>query len=263
LIGGAQEPTIGAPPPAIAMPAHHRAHGPLARLASRTYRNAYLLAVLLLVIFVRPFVAGTELGTQLGSLLLDLLLYASLLTGALAAAEHPRHAVGVWALAGLSVSLRLHWRASGEDGVLTAFLASAAVLHGAVAVMLLRSLFRRRSGIDADTLQGAVAVYLLLGVTWTFAFALLEHTVPGSFALPAAEGDPAEQFERLIGFSFTTLTTLGYGNVHPATPQADALATAEAITGVFYVGVLVARLIGIQIAEHSAPPGPGGREESA
>jgi len=219
-------------------------HGPFGRLTSLSYRYGYLLAALGLVIFVRPFLTSSELGP----LSLDLFLYASLLTGALAGATRPRQALLTWALVGLAVALRVVWRASDATWALVAFLAVAALVHAIVAFLLLRTLFRRRSGIDADTLQGAVAVYLLIGVTWTFAFALLE---PGSFQLADNPASMQDQFSRLIGFSFTTLTTLGYGNVHPVTPRADALATAEAICGVFYVGVLVARLIGIQIAEHS------------
>ena len=219
-------------------------HGPFGRLTSLSYRYGYLLAALGLVIFVRPFLTSSELGP----LSLDIFLYASLLTGALAGATRPRQAVLTWALVGLAVALRVVWRSSDATWALVAFLAVAALVHAIVAFLLLRTLFRRRSGIDADTLQGAVAVYLLIGVTWTFAFALLE---PGSFQLADNPASMQDQFSRLIGFSFTTLTTLGYGNVHPVTPRADALATAEAICGVFYVGVLVARLIGIQIAEHS------------
>ena len=222
-------------------------HGPFGRLTSRSYRYGYLLAALALVIFVRPFLTNHELGP----LSLDIFLYASLLTGALAGATRPRQAVLTWALVGLAVALRVVWRSSDATWALVAFLAVAALVHAIVAFLLLRTLFRRRSGIDADTLQGAVAVYLLIGVTWTFAFALLELLEPGSFQLADNPASMQDQFSRLIGFSFTTLTTLGYGNVHPVTPRADALATAEAIFGVFYVGVLVARLIGIQIAEHS------------
>lgn len=225
----------------------HTTHGLFGRLTSLSYRYSYLLIALGLVIFVRPFVTRSELGP----LLLDLFLYASLLTGALAGATRPRHAAATWALVGIAVAMRVVWRNSDATWALVAFLAVAALVHAIVATLLLRGLFRRKSGVDADTIQGAVAVYLLLGVTWTFAFALLELLQPGSFNLGDSQADLQDQFSRLVGFSFTTLTTLGYGNVHPLTPRADALATAEAISGVFYIGVLVARLIGIQIAEHS------------
>jgi uncharacterized membrane protein len=48
-----------------------------------------------------------------------------------------------------------------------------------------------------------------------------------------------------IFYSFTTLTTLGYGDITPVSPAARSFAVLEAITGVFYAAVLVARLVGL------------------
>jgi voltage-gated potassium channel Kch len=58
-------------------------------------------------------------------------------------------------------------------------------------------------------------------------------------------------FERFIGFSFVTLTTLGYGNVVPLTPRGEAVATAEAVAGQLYIAVLLARFVAIDIAARS------------
>ena len=48
----------------------------------------------------------------------------------------------------------------------------------------------------------------------------------------------------LVNFSLVTLTTLGYGDISPVTPPAGILATLEAVTGVFYIAILVATLVG-------------------
>ena len=50
-------------------------------------------------------------------------------------------------------------------------------------------------------------------------------------------------------FSFATLTTLGYGDIVPTSPISRMLASVEAITGQLYLAVLVARLVGLHIAE--------------
>jgi uncharacterized membrane protein len=80
---------------------------------------------------------------------------------------------------------------------------------------------------------------------------LLESFVPGSFAgLPLAELTCyREQFARFNYLSFVTLTTLGYGDITPKTPSAMAFCQAEAILGQFFTAVLVARLVGIQVAQ--------------
>jgi voltage-gated potassium channel len=53
--------------------------------------------------------------------------------------------------------------------------------------------------------------------------------------------------------TLTTLTTLGYGEITPATPYARALSNLEAIFGQFYIAILVAALVGIHIANRIAP----------
>ena len=55
-------------------------------------------------------------------------------------------------------------------------------------------------------------------------------------------------FQRFIGYSFVTLTTLGYGNVVPLTPRGESLAIAEAIAGQLYITVLLARFVAMEIA---------------
>ena len=117
-------------------------------------------------------------------------------------------------------------------------------------IRLMRSIFRSEDRITGDTLCGAASVYLLLGLIWTMVFSILEKTAPGSFRFAGQVGS-AEQFDRFLGFSYTTLTTLGYGNVAPATPQADALATIEAIVGQFYLAVVIARFVALQIVQGS------------
>jgi hypothetical protein len=172
----------------------------------------------------------------------------------MAGSEHRARALLVWLLALGSVLARVAWRSTGSGPYLVAFLVSAVLLHGVVAGVLVVRLLRHRSGVTTDTIQGAVGGYLLLGMVWSHAFALLEHLEPGSFQLPPGEAE--ERFGRLIGFSFTTLTTLGYGYIHPVTVRAEALANAEAVTGVLYLGILISRLVGLQIAERHGPSQP-------
>lgn len=90
--------------------------------------------------------------------------------------------------------------------------------------------------ITRDKLYGAISVYLLVGLAWAAAYALLQAVAPGSFTSASDKPD-------LIFFSFVTLTTLGYGDITPVTGPARSLALLEAVTGVLYLAVLVARLV--------------------
>ena len=100
---------------------------------------------------------------------------------------------------------------------------------------------------------GAVCGYLLLGIIWSLLYSAAEIAFPGSFRMPAAESTPAvpAPLDRgaLSYFSFVTLATLGYGDVTPVTPLARTLAWMEAITGQFYLAVLVAGLVGFKVTQ--------------
>jgi hypothetical protein len=89
----------------------------------------------------------------------------------------------------------------------------------------------------------------------------VELISPGSFRGPAELAsqlaDPAQRRLVLNYFSFVTLTTVGYGDIVPASPPARSLACVEAVVGQFYLAVLVAGLVGISVSgRRPSPPEP-------
>jgi hypothetical protein len=96
--------------------------------------------------------------------------------------------------------------------------------------------------VTRDTLFGALAVYLLIGVTSTLLYELIEVSAPGSFTNIQAISQ-AQLFAELNYFSLVTLTTLGYGDIAPVAPIAKTLAATEAIVGQFFVAAVVGLLI--------------------
>jgi len=105
--------------------------------------------------------------------------------------------------------------------------------------------------VDAELIAAALCLYLLMGLFGGEIFLLLEAFAPGSFAgsslaqVVSFQGK-AEIFQY---FSFTTMTTLGYGDITPQNPVAMAFCQVEAILGQLFIAVLVARLVGIQVAQ--------------
>ncbi|MEE8360773.1 MAG: potassium channel family protein [Gemmatimonadales bacterium] len=96
--------------------------------------------------------------------------------------------------------------------------------------------------VTRDTLFGALAVYLLIGVTSTVIYELMEVLAPGSFT--NLQGlSQAQLFAELNYFSLVTLTTLGYGDIAPVAPMARTMAAGEAIVGQFFVAAVVGLLI--------------------
>jgi len=105
--------------------------------------------------------------------------------------------------------------------------------------------------VDAELIAAALCLYLLMGLLGGEIFLLLETLAPGSFAGSSLDQVVAFQGKAEIFqyFSFTTMTTLGYGDITPQTPPAMAFCQVEAILGQLFIAVLVARLVGIQVAQ--------------
>jgi len=56
----------------------------------------------------------------------------------------------------------------------------------------------------------------------------------------------------LMYFSFATLTTVGYGDIHPNNPATGSLCAAEALIGQLYLAIMIARLVGLYAAQRSS-----------
>lgn len=93
--------------------------------------------------------------------------------------------------------------------------------------------------VTAETLLGAASVYLLIAVAYMFLFLGLDSRDPGSFF---GSLQPTTSF---MYFSLVTMTTLGYGDLSPATDAARALAVALAVVGQIYLVFIVARMVGL------------------
>jgi hypothetical protein len=138
-----------------------------------------------------------------------------------------------------------------------------------VAVCITQNVWRERE-VSADTIVGGIAVYVLLAVAWSSAYQLLEFLVPGSLEVVSGSGGhwgPWEtvpgEYPRLLFFSFVTITTLGYGDIVPASGPAAALASLEAVVGPLYLTVLIARLVGLHIASTREASLRGGAPEDS
>lgn len=123
--------------------------------------------------------------------------------------------------------------------------------------------------VNRSVLMGALAGYLLLGLAAGLLFSTLETVLPGSFvggrtnALPLVTGTAAGaggllgssapvwrlDFVALNYFAFVTLTTTGYGDIHPATPLTQMICALVAMSGTLYLALVMGLLISRYTAE--------------
>ncbi|MEJ2763672.1 potassium channel family protein [Photobacterium sp. MCCC 1A19761] len=97
--------------------------------------------------------------------------------------------------------------------------------------------------IDVNKVVGSVALFLLLGLMWAMVYLIILEFSPQAFTgmSPLPWG---KNFANVTYFSFVTLTTLGYGDISPVSLVARVMVYLEAITGVFYMAIVVASLVG-------------------
>lgn len=112
-------------------------------------------------------------------------------------------------------------------------------------ILLLLIRVFRKGPVSGSRLQGAVAVYLLLGLVWAHAYVIFSRDHANAFV--TNENTPAT-VAAWTYFSFVTLTTVGYGDIIPKAPAARMLAVGEALTGQLYLAVMLARLVALQVS---------------
>ena len=139
-----------------------------------------------------------------------------------------------------------------DDRILLVTYAVLAISEVIILLILLEYIFE--SGhVTRSVLYAAVTAYLVLGNTFTLLFMLLESvtqlTAGTAAFVVSSMPDAPLQWQTMIYYSYSTLTTLGYGDVLPVTAWAQAFAAFEAITGVLYIAMLVGRLVGLYAQE--------------
>ncbi|MBT5165835.1 MAG: two pore domain potassium channel family protein [Nitrosomonadales bacterium] len=114
------------------------------------------------------------------------------------------------------------------------------LIIGITIIELFKEILRTKI-IDAHIISGAVSIYILIGVFWYLLYMFLLMIDPDSFTfnLPHTNKLSID----MLYFSFTTLTTLGYGDITPTSYTAKMWAMTEAMVGVMFLAVMIGRLI--------------------
>jgi ion channel len=226
-------------------------------------RHTALLIAIAGMFAVRPLIGDTEAAAIVFSLTTLVVLLCALLTirvddlvgerEALLVQRRRRRVVGL-ALAVPAVAERV-WMffAPSNPGLVLIGSICWLVFFSYVAWSQLRSLLKQRE-VTGETISMSISVYLLLGLAWGLLYIVIFARHPEAFSFGTAPRLNEEQmFPIFIYFSLTTLSTIGFGDITPLSLQARYVAVAEGITGQFYLAILVARLVGMQMSRAATP----------
>ena len=202
---------------------------------------SYFLGALILNIFISPFVDPLKSADLIETMLMTLVL----LVAVLSIAGRWRALVGIVLVAPAVIGEWLNYWWPDEMLIYVVTRAAGLLFIGFVVVELLRFIVYAPR-VNAEVLCAAVAGFLLSGFAWSLAYNLLDRLDPNSFVFTfsSKSGFHMNGFTSVY-FSFITLSTVGYGDIVPASEVARMLAMVEAMFGMFYMAMLIARLVSL------------------
>ena len=205
--------------------------------------NAWLLFALLLQVVTYPFLQDYRIGhAAMG--VFDLVILAL----ALRASRATGHETQLGYVLVVPAMVLHGIAAFGDEGsvVYSASLIAQALFHAFVVSCLLRYMLRDDI-MTRDELFAAAGLYVLMAFVFAYLYALIEHLEPGAFVInPANSREGVTRWWDLLYFSFTCLTSVGFGEITPANDHARSLVMIQQMTGVLYFALVVSRLVAMQ-----------------
>ena len=231
---------LGAGAPSARSPQSARALS-LGHVFRRTVRSADSYG-LVLVLLAAGYVAMSALSAVAWGRTLVVAIQALTLLLVLSTSRVPAALMRA-AMAAVSVSVSV----SIASGLLPGMYEARALNQFLGTILLLTAMLvtlRRiatHTVVTRETILGAIDVYVLAGSCFAMIFGIVAALSAGPFF----SGVPRPAVSDFLFFSFTTITTTGYGNLVPASPLGQSLAVMEAIFGQIYLVIIVARLVSL------------------
>jgi hypothetical protein len=208
-------------------------------IKSNKHRN--LLLVLVSLFFVFPFIENMK--TEIS--LVTLVFFAVVLATFKTIKVDPRISKWFWVFGInafiLDVVLWLYAPGIVRHVVITIFLLTYSGFLLFSLILMIQDIFADDK-VTPDTICAGISIYLLIGFLWTLFYDIVHFIDKNAFHYAGVRDSVS-----LMYFSFTTLTTVGYGDIYPVNKIAMSLSNLEAISGQIYLGVFVARLIGLHL----------------
>jgi ion channel len=197
-----------------------------------------LLFALLLILFAYPMLAESLVGKAVYVLLST----AVMLAGAYASSTTRRALAAALLVAMPAMITRWSDLFVPTRPMQVAAISLTMFLYTYIGVLVFRRILYTEE-VHSDEIYGGLAVYILMGFVWADACWLLETAAPGSFFTSGERGSQSI----FTYYSFSTLMTVGFGDVRPIGALARSFATFEALGGIFFMAVFISRLVALAL----------------
>jgi Ion channel len=204
--------------------------------------NVLLLLALLAFVLVYPFLAQSAVG-RAGIVVIDWVILILALRALRSTGTQIRWG---YTLAVLAIGTHIAAWLSGVAVVYAVSLVAQALFHGLVIVCLLRYVLHDEV-MALDELFAAASMYALLAFAFAYVYALIEHLAPGAFYINDVNNpDKLISWWELLYFSFTCLTSVGFGEITPVSDHARSVVMVQQMAGVLYLAILISRLMSMR-----------------
>ena len=201
-----------------------------------------LMVFLILLFIFRPYNWST-LSTAIWEFFFTGVFFSSIFN-----AHHPRPVRIITILLGIP-ALALDWTslfypiphliiASLCFTILFLYICTASILYNVVL----------RARVTLETLRGVICAYFMIAFAFAFLYLLIEFIYPGSFHLNHSSENyiiHSAYLSQMFYFSFTTLLTIGFGDITPITDFSQSFVVLEGVIGQFYIAILVAKIVSV------------------
>ena len=176
---------------------------------------------------------------------LYLAVYLALLASGVYVASVTRaRFVATFGVALVNLAVGIPWvLRGGEDFWLTLGSYAALVVFQTLIVLALLEFVFSSDRVTRSVIYASVTVYILFGNIFSALFMLLQTLDPQAFTTGGGLETPLV-WQHMVYFSYSTLTTSGYGDIAPRSAWAQSLASTEAMLGLLYIAVIIGRLVG-------------------
>ena len=199
------------------------------------FANHYLLASIILVFFIGPvaFDYGLLSIVNLEILFLVILIFSIFLH------QHDSKLFKVTVVSLIIILINILFFDNNQS--ISQYFLKILIVSITI-VELFREIFKTKI-IDSHIISSAISIYVLVGIFWYLLFMFLLMIDPDSFYI--RNFNPEMVSIDMIYFSFTTLTTLGYGDITPVSYTAKMWSITEAMMGVMFLAVMISRVVSL------------------